>query len=205
MGSFFDLDQIASILEMLERHDVSEFKLERGDEKLSLRRGQETVTQVVTGQLVAGQQAYQPQYLAPQQGVPAYGSGGGYGQAIHGGNPPASPGWGSPAAAPAEVPGIAPRVEHANGADQSAPKASASVKEVRSPMVGTFYRRPAVDAEPYVSVGDTVKKGDVLCIVEAMKLMNEIETDIAGKIVEVSLEDGQMVEYGEVLFRIEPN
>ena len=85
MGSFFDLDQIASILEMLERHDVSEFKLERGDEKLSLRRGQETVTQVV-----AGQPAYQPQYLAPQyqpsqQGSPAYGSGGGYNQAAHGG------------------------------------------------------------------------------------------------------------------------
>ncbi len=70
-------------------------------------------------------------------------------------------------------------------------------------MVGTFYRRPAVDADPYVEVGDVVKKGDVLCIVEAMKLMNEIESDLAGRIVEVCLEDGKMAEYGEVLFRIE--
>jgi acetyl-CoA carboxylase biotin carboxyl carrier protein len=70
-------------------------------------------------------------------------------------------------------------------------------------MVGTFYRRPAVDAEAYVNVGDSVKKGDVLCIVEAMKLMNEIESEVSGKIVEICLEDGQMVEYGEVIFKIE--
>ena len=72
-------------------------------------------------------------------------------------------------------------------------------------MVGTFYRRPAIDAEPYVEVGDMVKKGDVLCIIEAMKLMNEIESDVSGKVVEILLEDGQMVEYGEVLFRVDPN
>ena len=76
--------------------------------------------------------------------------------------------------------------------------------EVKSPMVGTFYRRPAVDAQPYVEVGDRVKKGTVLCIVEAMKLMNEIESETTGKIVEVCLEDGKMAEYGEVLFRIDP-
>jgi acetyl-CoA carboxylase biotin carboxyl carrier protein len=72
-------------------------------------------------------------------------------------------------------------------------------------MVGTFYRRPAVDAEPYVEVGDSVKKGDVLCIVEAMKLMNEIECETTGIIKEVCLDDGQMVEFGEVIFRIEVN
>ncbi len=76
-------------------------------------------------------------------------------------------------------------------------------KEVISPMVGSFYRRPAVDAEPYVQVGDIVKKGDVLCIIEAMKLMNEIESEVSGKIVEICIEDGHMVEYGEVLLRIE--
>lgn len=76
-------------------------------------------------------------------------------------------------------------------------------KEIISPMVGSFYRRPAVDAEPYVQVGDTVKKGDVLCIIEAMKLMNEIESEVSGKIVEICIEDGHMVEYGEVLLRIE--
>ncbi|MCB0323314.1 MAG: acetyl-CoA carboxylase biotin carboxyl carrier protein, partial [Bdellovibrionales bacterium] len=81
--------------------------------------------------------------------------------------------------------------------------AGKKLKEIVSPMVGTFYRRPAVDAEPYVEVGDSVKKGDILCIVEAMKLMNEIECEFTGVVKEVCLEDGQMVEYGEVLFRIE--
>lgn len=77
--------------------------------------------------------------------------------------------------------------------------------EISSPMVGTFYRRPAIDAEPFVEIGDFVKKGDVLCIVEAMKLMNEIESEISGKVVEICLDDAQMVEYGEVLFRIDPS
>ena len=76
-------------------------------------------------------------------------------------------------------------------------------KDITSPVVGTFYRRPAVEADPYVEVGDYVKKGQVLCIVEAMKLMNEIESTVDGRIVEICLEDAQMVEYGEVLFRVE--
>jgi acetyl-CoA carboxylase biotin carboxyl carrier protein len=75
--------------------------------------------------------------------------------------------------------------------------------ELKSPMVGTFYRRPSPDASPYAQVGDVVKKGQTLCIVEAMKLMNEIQSDVSGKVVESLLEDGQMAEYGEVLFRID--
>lgn len=82
-------------------------------------------------------------------------------------------------------------------------KGTSDLKEIKSPMVGTFYRRPSVDAKPYVDLGDWVKPGKVLCIVEAMKLMNEIESDVAGRIAEVCLEDGQMAEYGEVLFRID--
>ncbi len=82
-------------------------------------------------------------------------------------------------------------------------KESESFHQIKSPMVGTFYRRPSIDAKPYVEVGDVVKVGTVLCIVEAMKLMNEIESDISGRITEICLEDGQMAEYGEVLFRIE--
>jgi len=75
---------------------------------------------------------------------------------------------------------------------------------VSSPIVGTFYRAASPDAEPYVNVGDIVKKGQILCIVEAMKLMNEIESEIDGKIVEILVENGQPVEYGEALFKIEP-
>lgn len=76
--------------------------------------------------------------------------------------------------------------------------------EVRSPIVGTFYRSPAPEAPAFVQVGATVQKGSVLCIVEAMKLMNEIESDVAGKIVEIKVENGQPVEYDQVLFLIEP-
>ena len=71
-------------------------------------------------------------------------------------------------------------------------------------MVGTFYTKPAPDADAYVSVGDVVKKGDTLCIIEAMKIMNEIESEKSGRIVEICLEDGQMAEYEEPLFKIEP-
>ena len=75
---------------------------------------------------------------------------------------------------------------------------------VTSPFVGTFYRRPAPDKAAYVAVNDRVEKGKVLCIVEAMKLMNEIEADISGTIVGVLVEDGSPVEYGQPLFKIMP-
>lgn len=73
---------------------------------------------------------------------------------------------------------------------------------VKSPLVGTFYAAPAEDADPCVSVGDQVKKGQTLAIVEAMKLMNEIESDFDGKVAEIYVENGQAVEYGQPLFRI---
>lgn len=73
---------------------------------------------------------------------------------------------------------------------------------VESPLVGTFYAAPSEDADPFVSVGDTVKKGQTLAIVEAMKLMNEIESDYDGTIAEIFVENGQAVEYGQPLFRI---
>ena len=73
---------------------------------------------------------------------------------------------------------------------------------VTSPIVGTFYRAPNPDAEPYVKVGDLVHKGQVLCIVEAMKLMNEFESEVAGTVVEIRGQSGQPVEYGEALFKV---
>lgn len=74
---------------------------------------------------------------------------------------------------------------------------------VRSPLVGTFYRAPAPDAPPFVQVGDVVQKGQVLCIIEAMKMMNEIESEFSGKIVDILVENGQVVEYGQELFLIQ--
>ncbi len=95
----------------------------------------------------------------------------------------------------------------------SAPAPSASSAEapvqakkgtpITSPMVGTFYKSPSPDADAFVSVGQTVSKGDVVCIVEAMKMMNEIESEISGKVVEICVEDGQPVEFGQVLMYIE--
>jgi acetyl-CoA carboxylase biotin carboxyl carrier protein len=75
--------------------------------------------------------------------------------------------------------------------------------EIKSPIVGTFYKAPAPDAEPYVKVGQRISAGTVLCIIEAMKLMNEIESDVAGTIVKVCIDNGQPVEYNQVLFQIE--
>jgi acetyl-CoA carboxylase biotin carboxyl carrier protein len=98
------------------------------------------------------------------------------------------------AAAPAAPVAVAAPVAEAD------PHAGAHI--VKSPIVGTFYASPSPDAEPFVQVGDTVSVGKVLCIVEAMKLMNEIESDAAGKIVKVFVTPGQPVEYGQALFAV---
>ena len=104
---------------------------------------------------------------------------------------------GPPAAvhAPAAVPAVA-------AVAVSAPAAQDNAHVVTSPFVGTFYRKPNPDSPNYVSVHDKVDKGQVLCIVEAMKLMNEIEADVAGTIVAILVDDGAPVEYGQSLFKI---
>lgn len=182
-----DLTELSSILELLSLNDVTEFELNKGELHLSLKRGRDY-----------------PQPAAATSGshqiipfpYPNYQTQGFTGSA----NPApqlAAPQVGAAAASTAE-----PATSAAKAIVELTP--SKQLREITSPIVGTFYRRPAVDAEPYVDVGDVVKKGDVLCIVEAMKLMNEIEADVGGKIVEICIQDGSMVEYGEALFRIEP-
>ncbi len=84
----------------------------------------------------------------------------------------------------------------------AAQTAAANLVDVTSPMVGTFYRAPAPDADPYVDIGDRVKVGQTLCILEAMKLMNELEAEVSGVIKEIAVENAEPVEYGQVLFRI---
>lgn len=104
----------------------------------------------------------------------------------------------APAASAAPAPAAAPAAAKAPAADTK------NYNEVKSPIVGTFYRSPSPDAAPYVEVGAKVKQGQVLCIVEAMKLMNEIECDTTGTIVKINVENGKPVEYGQVLFLVEP-
>jgi acetyl-CoA carboxylase biotin carboxyl carrier protein len=84
------------------------------------------------------------------------------------------------------------------------PEAAGHLLTVEAPMVGTFYRAPSPDARPFVGDGDRVKKGQVVCIIEAMKLMNEIESKVAGRVVKVLVENAQPVEYGQPLFLLEP-
>ena len=101
----------------------------------------------------------------------------------------------------AVAPAPSPRVEASPPVQEEQP----AVGTIRSPLVGTYYGAPDPNSKPFVEVGDRVAKGQVLCIVEAMKLMNEIEAEFAGTVAEVFIEDGQPVEYGQPLFRIEPD
>ncbi len=122
------------------------------------------------------------------------GGGGGYiavPAAGHRGAAPAGSGAATPAAA----------AEDAGGATG----AQTRLIEVKSPMVGTFYRSPEPGAEPYVKAGSRVSSGQTLCIIEAMKIMNELESEVSGVVREVLVEDAQPVEFGQVLFRVEPS
>jgi acetyl-CoA carboxylase biotin carboxyl carrier protein len=109
-------------------------------------------------------------------------------------------------AAPASyaAPMAHPAAAHAPG-EAEAPRASAGLKEIKSPMVGTFYKSPEPGADPYVKAGTRVSPGQTVCIIEAMKIMNEIEAEIAGVVREIMVDDSQPVEFGQVLFRVDPN
>lgn len=100
------------------------------------------------------------------------------------------------------VPQAAAPVPAVSAQEQPAEQAKKG-KPITSPMVGTFYSAPSPDAKPFVEVGQTISQGDVVCIVEAMKLMNEIEAECSGKIVEICVKDGQPVEFGQVLMYVE--
>jgi len=146
-----DLDQLETLMKTLERHGITELELEKGGERIVLRRG------TPAGQVAMASYA-----------------------------PPAP----APIAAPA-APAVA-----------AAPVDDSSIAYVTSPFVGTFYRAPNPTASMFVDVGAKVKKGQPLCIVEAMKLMNEIESDVDGTVVEILVDNGKPVEYGDRLFKI---
>jgi acetyl-CoA carboxylase biotin carboxyl carrier protein len=128
--------------------------------------------------------------------------------------PPAPVHAAAPMAAPAHlqmppahdvgIPRAAAPAGGSAAAEAPAAAAPSSLVEIKSPMVGTFYRSPAPEAPSYVEPGSRVTKGQTLCILEAMKLMNELESDVAGTVREICVENGEPVEYGQVLFRIEP-
>ncbi len=118
-----------------------------------------------------------------------------------------SRGQAEPSAPPPATPAMSPQEPSPSSAEQQARPAPPPEKELYTqyaPMVGTFYRSPSPEAEPYIHPGDWVNQGDILCVIEAMKLFNEIESEHAGRIKEVLVENAQPVEFGEALFTIDP-
>ena len=184
MAAGDELNELRALVEFLKANDIAEFQMERDDLKVALKFANAIVQPVpksvgvdsaTLAQIVAS--ASSGSGPAPVAGATAVPAGNG------GALPPASAAT-APAAAAAD-------------AD---PLAGAHI--VKSPIVGTFYASPSPDAEAFVKVGDKVTKGQVLCIVEAMKLMNEVEADAAGEVVKVMVESGQPVEYGQPLFAL---
>lgn len=155
--------ELKELIDFLIERDISEFELQRGDERVRIKRGAAASTAPVAPFVAT----FSP---PPQTPHPV-----------------------------AYVPG---------SSSPSPPKEVTAVGEdlhiVKSPIVGTFYEAPAPGAPPFVKIGDAVETGQVLCIIEAMKLMNEIETDIAGELIQKLVANNQAVEYGQPLFAIRP-
>lgn len=163
------LEEIRELLKFVVETGVAELEVQRGQDKVRIRRTWANEQP----------QAYN-QYHAPLQA--------------------AAP---EPSQANQSVPGEAPVGLKTSLTTESAdPATDPSIHVVRSPIVGTFYEAPSPGADPFVSEGDTVEPGQVLCIIESMKLMNEVESDVAGVIVKKLVENGQPVEYGQSLFLI---
>lgn len=182
-----DLRELKELVEFLKANGIAEFEMERPDLKVGLR---------FAGEAPAGATSAVGAAAGSSTGVDALQMAALLSALRGGAAPAAAQGVASEtvsivaAAAPAATPAAA----------EADPWAGAHI--VKSPIVGTFYDTPSPDAQPFVQVGDTVTVGKVLCIVEAMKLMNEIESDAAGTIAHVFVKRGQPVEYGQPLFAI---
>ncbi|HTV08364.1 MAG TPA: acetyl-CoA carboxylase biotin carboxyl carrier protein [Candidatus Aquilonibacter sp.] len=172
-----DLQQLRELVEFLKANGIAEFDMERTDLKVRLK--------------FAGLQAPAPQTMDLSQLASAI--------AAQSAVPAAAP---APASIPATLPGATPVPQAAAATPQTEAGPEAGAHIVKSPIVGTFYASPSPDADAFVKEGDRVSSGQVLCIVEAMKLMNEIEADAAGEIVKIYVKTGQPVEYGQALFAI---
>jgi acetyl-CoA carboxylase biotin carboxyl carrier protein len=170
----WNLDDIQELLDLLARKEITEFEMEQQGVKIRVRRGNS-----------------HPVNLGNTNGyVIAPGS-----APVAAAQPPA------PVNSVATAP---PMPNPALAGPESTADSTEGLFTMKSPIVGTFYSAPAPNAPPFVNVGDTVQVGQIICIIEAMKLMNELEAEVAGQIVRVFVENGQPVEYGQSLFAIEP-
>lgn len=178
-----EFNEIQELLKQINRSNITEFKLKKEDFEISIKTDKlykkvKSESETKGGNIMmTPQQMPFPQQMPPMPMAPAN----------------------QPTATPSEP----PKQESAKK-DKSEDTATNYV-EVRSPMVGTFYRSSSPDKPPFVKVGDKIEVGSVVCIVEAMKLFNEIESEVSGTVVKVMVEDAQPVEYDQVLYMVDPS
>ena len=172
-----DSKELRELIELIGRSNFVSFELEREGFKLRLEKGVGTAAGSTAGAVSVVPQP-------PAAGAPAAA-------------PPA-------ALAPASAQAAATPAQSALAPTASQEGPAAGLVQMTSPIVGTFYRQPSPDAAPFVEVGSRVRKGQVICIIEAMKLMNEIEAEIDAEVVEIVVANGQPVEFGEALFLLRP-
>jgi len=169
-----DLKQITELIKLVNKSTLIELKIKDGDFEISMRTEKHGLSK---------SEEPNTSYVAPVAPAPA-------------------PVQMTPVAAPVNVP--TERVtESITAASTEEAAAQSDYLEIRSPMVGTFYRSSSPDKPPYIKVGDSIQQGSVVCIIEAMKLFNEIESEITGRIAKVMIEDATPVEYDQVLFLVE--
>ncbi|MFZ0961200.1 MAG: acetyl-CoA carboxylase biotin carboxyl carrier protein [Terriglobia bacterium] len=173
-GRVWNLNAIQGLLDLLAEKEITEFEMEQQGVKIRVRRGDANAVNAANTNGYSVACASSPAFLAA---------------------PPA------PAIAVATSP---PAPSPAPAVPEPATDSTEGLFIMKSPIVGTFYSSPAPNAPPFVKVGDSVQVGHVICIIEAMKLMNELEAEVAGRIVRAYVENGQPVEYGQSLFAIEP-
>ena len=171
-----DFNQLRDLLAAIALTDITELTLKSADFELTVRKGSRTTT--VTDPIGStGSNAAPSFVVAPADSV-------------------VMP---SPPAPPPEV-----VIREAASAAATPSVVDPKWEEVKSPMVGTFYRSPSPDEAPFVEVGDRIRNGQTVCIIEAMKLMNEIEAEISGQVMEILVKNGEPVEYGQPLMRVNP-
>lgn len=170
-------EEIKSLIQLINKSDLAEFRLEDGDQKITIR----------TSKYNSGKQQIYNTTAAPTPVAAQV-------------NALSQP----TASTPIAVSSSAPTAAEPMLSAPTTVAVNGNLLEIKSPIVGTFYRAAGTDKAPYVKVGDKVEKGKVVCIVEAMKLFNEIESEVQGKIVKICIDDASPVEYDQVLFLVDP-
>lgn len=177
--------EVQELIKLISKSNLTEFKMKDGEFELSIR----------TNKQKKGYKKGSAEPVTTQQQAPIIQM------------PPVQPTYQAPNPAPATAPPAqakATATEKEGEASANEEGDNSNYIEVKAPIVGTFYRSSSPEKPPYIKVGDSIETGQTVCIIEAMKLFNEIESEVAGKVVKVMVEDAQPVEYDQVLFLVDP-